>query len=32
MNRTFFVGVYPGLHDGHLEYIADTFRAFLRTR
>ena len=29
---TFFVGVYPGLREDHLEYIADTFRAFLRTR
>jgi len=29
MNRTFFVGVYPGLRDEHLGYMADTFRAFM---
>ena len=32
MNGTFFVGVYPGLSDGHLEYVADRFGAFLRGR
>ena len=32
MNGTFFVGVYPGLSDGHLEYMADRFGAFLRGR
>jgi CDP-4-dehydro-6-deoxyglucose reductase, E1 len=32
MNSTFFVGVYPGLRDEHLEYMADTFHAFLRGR
>jgi dTDP-4-dehydro-2,6-dideoxy-D-glucose 3-dehydratase len=26
---TFFVGVYPGLSDAHLEYMIETFRAFL---
>ena len=32
MNRTFFIGVYPGLHDAHLEYVADAFRAFMGAR
>jgi dTDP-4-amino-4,6-dideoxygalactose transaminase len=32
MNRTFFIGVYPGLREDHLEYIADTFRAFMQGR
>jgi CDP-6-deoxy-D-xylo-4-hexulose-3-dehydrase len=30
--NTFFIGVYPGLRDVHLEYIADAFRAFMRGR
>jgi len=29
MNNTFFVGVYPGIADAHLEKIADTFRRFM---
>ncbi len=32
MNRTFFVGVYPGLSDDQLDYVADRFGAFLRGR
>jgi CDP-4-dehydro-6-deoxyglucose reductase, E1 len=32
MNATFFVGVYPGLSESQLEYIAETILAFLRTR
>jgi len=32
MNGTFFVGVYPGLGDDQLDYVADRFRAFLRDR
>jgi CDP-4-dehydro-6-deoxyglucose reductase, E1 len=32
MNGTFFIGVYPGLGDAHLKYIADTFRAFMLKR
>ena len=32
MNRTFFVGVYPGLSDNHLDYVADRFAAFFRNR
>ena len=30
MNRTFFIGVFPGLQDAELEYMAETFRAFMR--
>ena len=29
MNNTFFVGVYPGIADAHLEKIADTFSRFM---
>ena len=32
MNRTFFVGVYPGLGDAQLDYMIDRFQAFLRNR
>ena len=32
MNRTFFVGVYPGLSDDQLDYVADRIGAFLRGR
>jgi CDP-6-deoxy-D-xylo-4-hexulose-3-dehydrase len=32
MNDTFFVGVYPGLTDAHLDYIADTFRRFMQSK
>lgn len=32
MNRTFFVGVYPGLGDDRLDYMADRFAAFFRER
>ena len=32
MHRTFFVGVYPGLSDDQLDYVADRFGAFLRGR
>jgi CDP-6-deoxy-D-xylo-4-hexulose-3-dehydrase len=27
MNEVFWVGVYPGLSEGHIEYMADTIRA-----
>lgn len=30
MNDTFFVGVYPGLSQRHLEYIIEMFHAFFR--
>lgn len=30
--RTFFIGVYPGLTDAMREYVADTFDAFFKTR
>ena len=32
MNNTFFVGVYPGLDQRHLEYIIEMFEAFFRGR
>ncbi|NMC86618.1 MAG: lipopolysaccharide biosynthesis protein RfbH [Anaerolineaceae bacterium] len=30
MNDTFFIGVYPGIHQGHLDKIADTFARFMQ--
>jgi len=32
MNNTFFIGVYPGLTDEHIGYIADTLRKFIKGR
>ena len=29
MNRTFFVGVYPGIDDARLDYMADVFGRFM---
>jgi len=29
MNRTFFVGVYPGIDDVRLDYVADVFGRFM---
>ena len=29
MNRTFFVGVYPGIDDARLDYVADVFSRFM---
>ena len=29
MNDTFFVGVYPGIDDVRIDYIADTFDRFM---
>ncbi len=29
MNRTFFVGVYPGIDDVRLDYVADAFQRFM---
>jgi len=29
MNRTFFVGVYPGIDDARMDYVIDTFRRFM---
>jgi CDP-6-deoxy-D-xylo-4-hexulose-3-dehydrase len=29
MNQTFFVGVYPGIDDVRLDYVADVFHRFL---
>ena len=30
MNNTFFIGVYPGITDIHLDYIRDKFNEFFR--
>jgi CDP-6-deoxy-D-xylo-4-hexulose-3-dehydrase len=30
MQRTFFIGVYPGIDDARLDYIGSTFERFLR--
>jgi CDP-4-dehydro-6-deoxyglucose reductase, E1 len=32
MNDTFFVGVYPGMTEAHLEYIGDVFGRFMKGR
>jgi CDP-6-deoxy-D-xylo-4-hexulose-3-dehydrase len=32
MNRTFFIGVYPGLKEEHLLYVRDRFKKFTETR
>ncbi len=32
MNNTFFVGVYPGLSREQIDYIAETFRRFFKSR
>jgi CDP-6-deoxy-D-xylo-4-hexulose-3-dehydrase len=32
MNDSFFVGVYPGLTDQQIDYIADTFRRFMLSK
>ena len=29
MNRTFFVGVYPGIDDARMDYMVDTFARFM---
>ncbi len=29
MNDTFFIGIYPGIHDAHLNKIAETFQRFM---
>ena len=30
MNETFFIGVYPGLTDKHLDWIGKVFERFMR--
>jgi len=30
MNNTFFIGVYPGITNEHLEYIRDKFNEFFK--
>jgi len=32
MNNTFWIGVYPGLTKGMLEYVVDAFNEFMRKR
>jgi CDP-4-dehydro-6-deoxyglucose reductase, E1 len=32
MNDTFFIGVYPGMSDAHLDYIGDVFCRFMKGR
>jgi len=32
MNNTFFIGVYPGLKDEHIMYIAETFFGFMKKK
>jgi CDP-6-deoxy-D-xylo-4-hexulose-3-dehydrase len=32
MNNTFFVGVYPGLTDEQIDFVADAFHRFLRSK
>ena len=29
MNRTFFVGVYPGIDDARMDYVIDAFGRFM---
>jgi CDP-6-deoxy-D-xylo-4-hexulose-3-dehydrase len=31
MNRTFWIGVYPGLTASHLDYVAETMHGFFKT-
>lgn len=31
MNRTFWLGVYPGLTQGHLDHVIDALRTYFRT-
>ncbi|KAA0110061.1 lipopolysaccharide biosynthesis protein RfbH [Methylobacterium sp. P1-11] len=30
VDRTFWIGVYPGLSRAHLDYVVDVFRSFIR--
>ena len=30
MNNTFFIGLYPGLGDAHIDYVLDTFAEFMK--
>ena len=29
MDRTFFVGVYPGIDDARMDYVIDAFERFM---
>jgi len=31
MNHTFWIGVYPGLNDEHIDYVIDTFNSFIKS-
>jgi CDP-4-dehydro-6-deoxyglucose reductase, E1 len=31
MHRTFWIGVFPGLHDKHVDYIIECFHSFVKT-
>jgi dTDP-4-amino-4,6-dideoxygalactose transaminase len=30
MNNTFFIGLYPGITDIHLDYISEVFARFMK--
>jgi CDP-6-deoxy-D-xylo-4-hexulose-3-dehydrase len=30
MNQTFWIGVFPGLKDGHIDYMIDVIQSFVR--
>jgi CDP-6-deoxy-D-xylo-4-hexulose-3-dehydrase len=30
MNQTFWIGVYPGLSDAHIDYVIDTLHRLVR--
>ena len=32
MNRSFWIGVYPGLTESHLDYVVETFQEFVRVK
>ena len=31
MNNTFFIGVYPGITEDHLDYMQEKFNEFFKT-
>ena len=32
MNRTFWIGVYPGLDNAHIDYMLEVITDFVRAR
>lgn len=32
MNSSFFIGIYPGINERHLNYIADIIKSFLKSK